>query len=77
MPSALSSSTHAILEINSLFVGTDYSCSLPRARFEELNKDYFRNSMGPVEKYLRDSGIGKHNVHEVGWWVDPRASQSP
>merc|ERR1719503_249799 len=27
--------------------------------------DYFRNSMGPVEKCLRDSGIDKRNVHEV------------
>jgi len=27
--------------------------------------DYFRNSMGPVEKCLRDSGIDKKNVHEV------------
>merc|ERR1711924_165768 len=33
--------------------------------FEELNMDYFRNSMGPVEKCLRDSGIDKRNVHEV------------
>merc|ERR1719287_124642 len=27
--------------------------------------DYFRNSMGPVEKCMRDSGIDKRNVHEV------------
>merc|ERR550537_2194517 len=45
--------------------GIDYSCSLSRARFEELNMDYFRNSMGPVEKCMRDSGIDKRNVHEV------------
>merc|ERR1712050_112872 len=31
----------------------------------ELNMDYFRNSMGPVEKCMRDSGIDKRNVHEV------------
>jgi len=61
----LSSSTQATIEIDSLFDGIDYSCSLSRARFEELNMDYFRNSMGPVEKCLRDSGIDKRNVHEV------------
>merc|ERR1711948_204115 len=61
----LSSSTQATIEIDSLFEGIDYSCSLSRARFEELNIDYFRNSMGPVEKCLRDSGIDKRNVHEV------------
>ena len=27
--------------------------------------DYFRNSMGPVEKCLCDSGIDKSNVHDV------------
>merc|ERR1712231_36290 len=59
------SSTQATIEIDSLFDGCDYSCSLSRARFEELNMDYFRNSMGPVEKCLRDSGIDKRNVHEV------------
>jgi len=61
----LASSTQATIEIDSLFDGIDYSCSLSRARFEELNMDYFRNSMGPVEKCLRDSGIDKRNVHEV------------
>merc|ERR1719180_560434 len=61
----LSSSTQATIEIDSLFEGIDYSCTLSRARFEELNMDYFRNSMGPVEKVLRDSGIDKRNVHEV------------
>jgi len=61
----LSSSTQATIEIDSLFEGIDYSCSLSRARFEELNMDYFRNSMGPVEKCLRDSGIDKRNVHDV------------
>jgi len=61
----LSSSTQATIEIDSLFDGIDYSCSLSRARFEELNMDYFRNSMGPVEKCMRDSGIDKKGVHEV------------
>merc|ERR1712149_125612 len=61
----LSSSTQATIEIDSLFDGIDYTCSLSRARFEELCMDYFRNSMGPVEKCMRDSGIDKKNVHEV------------
>merc|ERR1711865_795521 len=61
----LSSSTQATIEIDSLCDGIDFSCSLSRARFEELNMDYFRNSMGPVEKCMRDSGIDKKGVHEV------------
>ncbi|CAK9095747.1 unnamed protein product [Durusdinium trenchii] len=61
----LSSSTQATIEIDSLFEGIDYSCSLSRARFEELCMDYFRNSVGPVEKCLKDSGIDKKSVHDV------------
>merc|ERR1712151_1067619 len=60
-----SSSTQATIEIDSLFDGIDYSCSLSRARFEELNMDYFRNSMTPVEKCLRDSGLDKRAVHDI------------
>lgn len=61
----LSSSTQATIEIDSIFEGIDYSATLSRARFEEMNMDYFRNSMGPVEKVLRDSGCDKKNVHEI------------
>merc|ERR1712194_668395 len=61
----LSSSTQATIEIDSLFEGIDFSCSISRARFEELCMDYFRNAMGPVEKALRDSGVDKKSVNEV------------
>merc|ERR1719271_458633 len=61
----LSSSTQATIEIDSLFDGMDYSCSISRARFEELCGDYFRNSLAPVEKGLRDSGIDKKAVHDI------------
>merc|ERR1712188_77940 len=61
----LSSSTQATIEIDSLYEGIDFSCSISRARFEELNMDYFRNSLSPVEKVLRDSGIDKRSVHEI------------
>merc|ERR1711998_343367 len=58
----LSSSTQATIEIDSLFDGIDFSTTLSLARFEDLNMDYFRNSMGPVEKAMRDSGIDKKNM---------------
>lgn len=61
----MSSSTQATIEIDSLFEGIDFSCNISRARFEELCMDYFRNSMGPVEKCLKDSGIDKKNINEM------------
>merc|ERR1711985_36951 len=61
----LSSSTQATIEIDSLFDGIDFSCSLSRARFEELCMDYFRNSLGQVEKAMRDSGLDKKAIHDI------------
>merc|ERR1711970_1147104 len=61
----LSSSTQATVEIDSLFDGIDYNCSVSRARFEELCMDYFRNSLGPVEKAMRDSGFDKKAIHDI------------
>jgi L1 cell adhesion molecule like protein len=61
----LSSSTQAFIEIDSLFEGCDYSTTITRARFEELNMDYFRKTIAPVERVLRDSGMSKDRVHDV------------
>merc|ERR1739848_904554 len=61
----LSSSTQATIEIDSLFDGIDYNCNISRARFEELCMDYFRNSLGPVEKAMRDSGLDKKAIHDI------------
>jgi len=61
----LSASTQAYIEIDSLFEGCDFQSTITRARFEELNMDYFRNCMKPVEKVLRDAGMSKDQVTEV------------
>ena len=61
----LSSSTQAHLEIDSLFDGTDFNSTITRARFEDMNMDYFKKCMEPVEKVLRDSKISKSQVHEI------------
>ena len=61
----LSASTQATIEIDSLFEGIDYSCSITRARFEELCGDLFRQTFEPVEKVIKDSKISKSNIDEV------------
>merc|ERR1719230_2516721 len=61
----LSSSTQAHIEIDSLFEGIDFNSTITRARFEDMNMDYFRKCMEPVEKVLRDSKISQGQVHEV------------
>jgi heat shock protein 1/8 len=61
----LSSSTQANIEIDSLYEGIDFNSVMTRARFEDLNMDYFRKCMEPVEKVLKDSKLSKSQVHEL------------
>jgi len=61
----LSASTQAHIEIDSLFEGVDFNSVITRARFEDMNMDYFRKCMDPVEKVLRDSKLSKSQVHEI------------
>merc|ERR1711935_510333 len=60
----LSSSAQTSIEIDALKDGEDFSLVLSRAKFEELCMSYFRDTMIPVEKVLKDSGIPKSHVHE-------------
>jgi len=61
----LSSSTQAFIEIDGLFEGVDFTSSITRARFEDLCIDYFKNTLEPVEKVLRDAKMSKGQIHEV------------
>merc|ERR1712176_1196125 len=62
---ALSSTHQARVEIEALFDGVDMSETLTRARFEELNNDLFKNTLGPVKQVLEDSGLKKSDVDEI------------
>ncbi len=61
----LSSSTQAVIEIDSLYEGVDFNSTITRARFEDMNMDYFRKCMIPVEKVLKDASISKNKVDEI------------
>merc|ERR1712196_551956 len=62
---ALSTQHQARVEIESLFDGVDFSETLTRARFEEINNDLFKNTLGPVKQVLEDSGLKKNQIDEV------------
>lgn len=62
---ALSSSHQVRIEIESFFEGDDFSESLTRAKFEELNMDLFRSTMKPVQKVLEDADMNKKDVDEI------------
>jgi L1 cell adhesion molecule like protein len=61
----LSSSSQASIEIDSLFDGIDFTSTISRAKFEELNQDLFSKCMEPVEKVLKDSQISKGQVDQI------------
>ncbi|KAI0311043.1 heat shock protein 70, partial [Amylostereum chailletii] len=61
----LSSQQSAKIEIESFEGGNDFSETLTRAKFEELNLDLFRKTMRPVEQVLKDAGVKKDEVDEV------------
>ncbi|XP_011088129.1 luminal-binding protein 5-like [Sesamum indicum] len=62
---ALSSQHQVRVEIESLFDGVDFSEALTRARFEELNMDLFKKTMGPVKRALEDANLSKFDVHDI------------
>merc|ERR1711879_974472 len=62
---ALSSAHQAKIEIESFFEGEDFSETLTRAKFEELNMDLFRSTMVPVKKVLEDGDLEKDEIDEI------------
>jgi len=62
---ALSASHQVRVEVESLFEGEDFSETLTRAKFEELNMDLFRSTMKPVQKVMEDADMQKKDIDEI------------
>merc|ERR1712165_354273 len=62
---ALSSAHQTRIEIESLIDGEDFSETLTRAKFEELNMDLFKNTLKPVKKVLEDSELTKKDITDI------------
>jgi len=61
----LSSQHSARLEVEALYDGVDFSEQLTRARFEDLNIDLFKKTLGPVGKVMSDGGLSKSELDEI------------
>ncbi|XP_065210464.1 heat shock 70 kDa protein cognate 4-like [Planococcus citri] len=61
----LSSSKMARIEVDSLCDGIDFYTSISRAKFEELNIDFFQNAMAHVENVIQDANINKTQIDHV------------
>ncbi|CAG8454349.1 7245_t:CDS:1 [Cetraspora pellucida] len=61
----LSSQMSTRIEIESFHEGKDFSETLTRAKFEELNNDLFKKTLQPVEQVLKDANVDKKDVHDI------------
>lgn len=61
----LSASAQTTIDVDSLAESEDFSITITRAKFEELCMSQFKETIPPVEKVLRDSGMSKSQIHEV------------
>ena len=53
------------VEVDALFMGIDFSSSITRAKFEEINIDFFIECMNIVDSCLRDSKIYKSDIDDI------------
>ena len=61
----LSTQHEARVEVEGVVDGMDFSEKLTRSKFEELNADLFKKTLNPVERVLKDAGLGKEDIAEV------------
>ncbi|OJI98582.1 hypothetical protein ASPVEDRAFT_38076 [Aspergillus versicolor CBS 583.65] len=61
----LSSQKSTRIEIEAFHKGEDFSETLTRAKFEELNMDLFKKTMKPVEQVLKDAKVSKAEVDDI------------
>lgn len=61
----LSNQMSTRIEIESLIEGVDFSETLTRAKFEEINLEMFKRTLKPVEQVLKDAGVTKAEVDDV------------
>ncbi|OAJ35978.1 chaperone DnaK [Batrachochytrium dendrobatidis JEL423] len=62
---ALSGQPSVKIEIEAFLNGKDFSETLSRAKFEELNIDLFKKTIDPVKRVLKDSGLSKESISEI------------
>lgn len=61
----LSSQMSTRIEIEAFHDGKDFSETLTRAKFEELNMDLFKKTLKPVEQVLKDAKVKKSEVDDI------------
>jgi heat shock protein 1/8 len=61
----LSSVAQTTIEVDSLYQGEDFSATISRARFEEINATMFKSTLDPVERVLKDAKMAREKVDDI------------
>jgi endoplasmic reticulum chaperone BiP len=61
----LSSQMSTRIEIEAFHEGKDFSETLTRAKFEELNMDLFKKTLKPVEQVMKDAKVKKSEIDDI------------
>lgn len=61
----LSTQKSANIDCEALANGVDFSTTISRAKFEELNQDLFKKTMTPVTQVLKDAGMSKSDIDQI------------
>jgi heat shock protein 1/8 len=62
---ALSSTSQALIEVDSLADGHDFQATLTRAKFENLCEPFFQRCIKPLDGLLKDAKLSKDQIHEI------------
>lgn len=53
------------ISVDSMYDGIDFDLRITRAKFEDLNMQYFKNTLIPVRKVLEDAHLSARDIHDV------------
>jgi heat shock 70kDa protein 1/2/6/8 len=61
----LSSQSKAIINIDSLCNGEDFNSSITRAKFEQMNYDFFQETINHVKQVMDSTNCDKSTIDEI------------
>ncbi|XP_021813744.1 heat shock cognate 70 kDa protein-like [Prunus avium] len=61
----LSFTSETDIDIDCLDQGVDFCLNITRAKFEQLNMDFFEKCVEPVQKCLKDANMDISSIHDV------------
>ncbi|KAG6548990.1 hypothetical protein Mapa_009432 [Marchantia paleacea] len=62
---SLSMTSRTTIDIDALFEGIDFYCTITRAEFEEISMDLFERCLAPVQRCLLDAKVSPEAINDI------------